>query len=204
MKKQYATKNMKENFRYGKIIDCGAYTGDTIKVFKDEKFNFEKIIAYEAEKKNYGEMINNIKKMGLEKMVIAINEGVYSYNGKAIITTDINSGNKLVRGNYKNVESIKLSTIDERMIEDVSLIKMDIEGSELEALKGAVNTIINNRPILAISIYHSIREHIEIPLFLFRILNEYSYELKHHSHRVAETIIYCFPNEKLKDEVKWK
>lgn len=49
-------------------------------------------------------------------------------------------------------------------------IKMDIEGAEMPALEGGMKTIQECRPQLAISIYHSNEDFINIPLYLNKIL----------------------------------
>ena len=45
----------------------------------------------------------------------------------------------------------------------VSIIKMDIEGAEQNALRGAEETIKTQRPKFAVSIYHSLEDFIKIP-----------------------------------------
>ena len=74
-------------------------------------------------------------------------------------------------------------------------IKMDIEGAELSALKGGINTIKKCRPQLAISIYHSSEDFINIPLYLKENLENYKFRLGHYSPRLSETVLYAIPNE---------
>ena len=74
-------------------------------------------------------------------------------------------------------------------------IKMDIEGSELSALKGGMSTIKKCRPQLAISIYHSSEDFINIPLYLKENLENYTFRLGHYSPRLSETVLYAIPNE---------
>jgi hypothetical protein len=58
-------------------------------------------------------------------------------------------------------------------------IKMDIEGSEMEALKGAASTIKNRKPCLAISVYHKPEGIVTIPAFLQNLVPEYKFYLRH-------------------------
>ncbi len=74
-------------------------------------------------------------------------------------------------------------------------IKMDIEGAELAALKGGLNTIKKYRPQLAISIYHSHEDFINIPLFLSENLEEYIFSIGHYTPRITETVLYAIPKE---------
>ncbi len=75
------------------------------------------------------------------------------------------------------------------------LIKMDIEGAELSALKGGINSITKYRPQLAISIYHGIDDFIDIPLYLKENLSNYTYAIGHYSAWVPETVLYAIPKE---------
>ena len=74
-------------------------------------------------------------------------------------------------------------------------IKMDIEGAELSALKGGIETIKKYRPQLAISIYHSDDDFINIPMYLYDNLENYEFRLGHYSPYMLETILYAIPEE---------
>ena len=77
-----------------------------------------------------------------------------------------------------------------------SYIKMDVEGSELEALKGSIETIKKYRPKLAISLYHKPEDVIEIPVFLEKLDLGYKYYLRHYQTRMEETVLYSVPELK--------
>lgn len=74
---------------------------------------------------------------------------------------------------------------------EVTYIKMDIEGSELEALKGAAETIKNNKPRLAISIYHKPEDILEIPSFILDLNSEYRFYIRHYSMTWFDTVLYA-------------
>lgn len=82
--------------------------------------------------------------------------------------------------------------LDEMFCEkQVTFLKMDIEGSEQEALSGAVSLIRNKKPICAICIYHSIQDLFEIPMLLKRFVPEYSMIVRHHSTEWCDTVCYA-------------
>lgn len=72
---------------------------------------------------------------------------------------------------------------------DVSVIKMDIEGSELAALRGAEQLIRKNHPRLAVCIYHRSQDIVEIYQFLRQF--EYRFYLRQHAFSAEETVLYA-------------
>ena len=70
-------------------------------------------------------------------------------------------------------------------------IKMDIEGAEMNAIKGAKETIIKNKPKLAISIYHSNQDMIDIIEYVHQLVPEYRLYVRAHTMGIAETILYA-------------
>ncbi|MEI8342344.1 MAG: FkbM family methyltransferase [Verrucomicrobiota bacterium] len=80
-------------------------------------------------------------------------------------------------------------------LEKLSLIKLDVEGSEVEVIDGMDETIARFRPQLAISIYHNHSQYIYIPYVLMSKLKNYNFYLKHYSFERWEVILYCIPRE---------
>lgn len=74
---------------------------------------------------------------------------------------------------------------------------MDIEGAELHALRGGITTIQRDRPILAISLYHSPHDVVDIPVYLMDELEHYIFMVRHHSFVGSETVLYAIPEEKM-------
>lgn len=101
------------------------------------------------------------------------------------------------RSDWEKVE-VDITTLDKYCSQNnikPDFIKMDIEGAELSALKGAIATIQKCRPQLAISIYHSDSDFINIPLFLKNNLTNYHFALGHYSAHCIETVLYAIPKE---------
>jgi hypothetical protein len=76
-----------------------------------------------------------------------------------------------------------------------TLIKMDIEGAEPNALEGAINTIKSRKPRLAISVYHDFRHLWQIPLLITSMVPEYKIYLRHHTSLEYETVCYAIAGE---------
>lgn len=73
----------------------------------------------------------------------------------------------------------------------VTFIKMDIEGSELAALRGAERIIREQRPKLAICVYHKPEDMWEIPSLILQYHPDYKLYLRHYSISETETVLYA-------------
>src|SRR5207245_758853 len=83
------------------------------------------------------------------------------------------------------------SMVDSGEIERVDFIKMDIEGSELAALKGAARSIARFKPKLAISIYHQPEDFVNIPTFINSLDLGYRMYIEHYTIHHEETVLYA-------------
>lgn len=75
--------------------------------------------------------------------------------------------------------------------ERVTFIKMDIEGAELDALRGASQIIKEQKPKLAISVYHRDDDIVAIPKLLTGLRPDYKLYLRHYSLLLNETVLYA-------------
>ncbi len=92
----------------------------------------------------------------------------------------------------KEQGTLLLDTIDAYNTEKVSMIKMDIEGMEYKALNGAKETILRDKPVLAICVYHKPEDIWEIPELIASYGVGYSFYLRHYSLFDNETVLYAY------------
>jgi FkbM family methyltransferase len=92
-------------------------------------------------------------------------------------------------------DAMPITTIDETVtrtdVPRVDFIKMDIEGSELAALRGAESTLLRWRPKLAISLYHRYEDFFAIPAWIDALGLGYRFYLEHYSIHSEETVLYA-------------
>ena len=106
-------------------------------------------------------------------------------------------GLQLAGAPLRTFRAVKLDTIvAELSLRRLDCIKMDIEGAEERALKGGIETINRFRPNLAISIYHTPDQFLDIPLYLARNLNKYRFFVRSYHFISNETILYAIPEER--------
>lgn len=86
---------------------------------------------------------------------------------------------------------VEVDNIDSLKDITPTFIKMDVEGSEYQALVGAKNTIRRSHPRLAICVYHKLEDIWEIPLLIQSIDPDYVFYLRHYSFADNETVLYA-------------
>lgn len=149
--------------------------------------DYKKIYAFEPNKWDY----EKCKKIFSETRDVELyNLGLWHQKSNLGFTEHEIRGSSRIdeQGDIK----IEVVGIDEVLKgERVTFIKMDIEGSELEALKGAENTIKNFKPKLAISLYHKKEDLFEIPAYLLEIQPEYKFYIRHYTTTTDETVLYA-------------
>lgn len=92
-------------------------------------------------------------------------------------------------GRVCDIKVVSIDSLEE--CSSATYIKMDIEGAEANALKGAENIIKKNHPKLAISIYHKDEDMIELPLYIHELVPQYRMYIRQHSHTFFDTVLYC-------------
>ncbi len=104
---------------------------------------------------------------------------------------------RLVEANETSVENgeevIDIYALDEVCKgENIRFIKADVEGYEMDMLRGAERIIKEYKPCLAISLYHKLTGYYEIPLYIKSLVPEYKMKVRHHSTDFTETVLYCY------------
>jgi len=172
-----------DEFKYSnRFVDCGGFIGDTIESYY--KLNDGKLISFEPDSNN----LKKLQKKAKNRDVLIYPLGVYS---KTTILKFNSQGSGSCIDEKGNLE-IAVTGLDETIYNfKPDYIKMDIEGAEIEAIKGAKNIIKDFSPNLAISIYHKANDLWEIPLLIKEINPNYEFKIRCHNHLCLETILYC-------------
>lgn len=173
------------------IVDCGAFDGKTEELFNNwGSGHVKKIYAFELDPFNKAKCSDFYDAKGLKDIVEFINKGVSNSNAIVHIEDSSmgSSGSHLGPGTIE-AEVVKL---DDTLVGKVTFIKMDVEGAELDALKGAAEIIKSQKPRLAICLYHKQSDIYEIPRFLLSIEPSYKFIIRHYSSISWETVLYAY------------
>lgn len=174
------------------LFDCGAFTGDTIEdfvTFTNKKY--KKIVAFEPDEKNV-KRLNAFINNKIENVVV-IQKATGDKNGKVAFLNNGNMFSKTVDVKDSSDElSVDIVRLDNYIDYHPTLIKMDIEGAELDSLIGATQIIKTLKPKLAICIYHMPFDFYEIPKFLKSLVPEYKFKVRQHESGFCETVLYAY------------
>jgi FkbM family methyltransferase len=182
------------------VLDIGGCWGDTALYFAEKIGSKGRVFSFEFIPNNVRIFeINTQLNKELQARIKLIQNPVSNASGKQIFYKDNGPGsfisdNPIEGMEYKIVSSISIDDyVHENSLAKVDFIKMDIEGSEPFALEGAVRTIRKFRPKLAIAIYHSMSDFVNIQEWIKNLELEYDFYLGHYTIHDEETILFAKP-----------
>lgn len=170
------------------FLDCGCYRGEEIDYLRSMKCGIEKIYAFEPDKENFQVLQ---KKYANDPEIVLLNKGVWDKKDILHFCAKGTDGSAIAETGTDVIEAV---SIDEEIADRVTFIKMDIEGAELEAIKGAENTIKRYSPKLAICIYHKPNDLWEIPMAIKKVNPQYEIYIRQHSLGLYDTVMYAVCN----------
>lgn len=173
------------------VCDCGAYDGTSELQISDWANNlYSKIYAFEPNEINCNLCEEFYIKNGLKNIEL-IRKGTWSENKTLFFSVDEESaGGRLLEEGTCSVPVVAIDNVispEER----VTYIKMDVEGAELESLKGAKETIMRHAPKLAICIYHRQDDLWKIPEYIKGLNKNYRFYIRHYCSYYYETVLYA-------------
>ena len=178
------------------FLDVGAFCGESTErlLLNGTVMGVDKIYAFEPNHDKLSAISRRFDRLSSEW---AIPRGNFVIVPKGAGDKKTTLGGKIQNSQIVIGDSsecrIEIDTIDHVLNgERADFIKMDIEGAELSALKGAYHTIKKDMPFLAICIYHKSEDFYEIPLWLHENFPEYKFDCRHYSRSFAETVLYAY------------
>ncbi|MBR6395324.1 MAG: FkbM family methyltransferase [Ruminococcus sp.] len=169
-------------------VDLGAYNGDTIReILEFTRGTYNSIYALEPDRKNF-------KK--LAKFVDGMNH-VYAFNAAAwCVDTELPFAAKA--GRQSAITASSDNMVAARSVDSIlgkkaaTIIKMDVEGFEREAIWGAAINISHNSPKMMVSLYHRNEDIFELPLLIKALNPNYKLYIRHQLYIPAwETNLYA-------------
>jgi FkbM family methyltransferase len=177
-----------------RLMDCGAYDGDTIRTAISLGMQIDAVAAYEPDPVNFLKLVETASSGHLPNVTLWPC-AVYSHTTQLRFSSGHGEASLLKEGGESMIQCVSLDESAPTFAPN--LIKMDIEGAEPQALLGAQQTILRYHPTLAISIYHHPAHLWTLPLQIYEFAKvsnlNYKYALRLHGHNGFDTIFYAIP-----------
>jgi FkbM family methyltransferase len=182
---------MKDYIRERDIIDVGASVGDSLTVL--DQYTDHKVVSYELIPKTAEIAKEAAAHLAAEKHLVLLC-GLSNFTGNVNVSTHGSAESTL---HSNGSVGVPISTIDieaKRLNLTVGVIKADVEGYEIDVLKGALETIQRDRPIITMSIYHNV-EFLDLPKFLLQLGYKLRFDFGQYSSQLHwEMICLATPN----------
>lgn len=193
LKNQYFEEGL-ISFDDGEIfIDGGCFDLETtvrfIERLAKEGKTYQRIHAFEPDIINYEKCKKRIEEKGYRNIDI-VNAGLWNQETYVRMENAGTAGAYIVEAGEEGKDGHAVS-LDSYIKEEVTFIKLDIEGAELKALEGAQKIISAYKPKLAICLYHKKKDYWQIPYYIKKLVPEYKLYMRHYSNYSAETVLYA-------------
>jgi FkbM family methyltransferase len=173
------------NYKNEIFVDAGGFDGDTTEEFINRYPDYKRVYLFEPSIKNLNAAKRRLKgrrDIDFRPLGLSNSEGLLHFNADAGSASAVTNGDG---------ESISVVTLDKELEnEPISFIKMDLEGWEMNALRGSELTIKRKKPKLAVAVYHAAKDFREIPQYILSLNPGYKIFLRHYTQGWSETIMF--------------
>ncbi len=172
------------------LVDAGAYLGGHVAAFERANPRFRAVYAFEPHRPHFAALS---RRFAHDERVKPLAQGLYDRNTRLAFVDDNALGAHVVEHSAANATATTVDVVrlDDAIDDEVSYIKMDIEGAEMNALAGCRATIERRRPKLAICTYHRPEDYLDIPRLVKSIRPDYRLYLRQHSSFNLDTVLYA-------------
>ncbi len=181
------------------FVDAGAFVGDSVERFMWENLGtFRHIYAFEPGEKQFAALVCRTERLLKEwavdpDTITLVKAGLSEKNSEmsCAYLDDHPLRHALYEGASKNM--IKTYSLDSFLKgKEVSFIKVDIEGMEMEFLHGAKNTIKKYKPKMALCAYHYPCDLFSLAQYVRELCPEYKFKIRHHAPLFGDFVLYCY------------
>lgn len=188
---QYAAHDVPEDVDMRFFVDCGAFDGDTLRALSAAGREIHDYLAFEPQQELGARIHASAEELAIPRATI-VPCGVSS-KVQQVRFGAAQEGKSAVKREAAGENVIQCVALDTMLAgEAPTFIKMDIEGMEIEALRGAERLIREHHPQLAICIYHDMSHIWRIPLLLREFCGGYRFYIRNYQYMGLETVVYAF------------
>jgi FkbM family methyltransferase len=188
---QYTPKDIRLSRGYSRFIYCGVSVGEMARVL-GQVGKVDELVCFEPDPNQFRSTVEFLSANHgrIARRVTAIPCAVHSHEAIEPFTySDTSFGSRILASGKARIQCVSIDDVLPGF--QPTFINMDIEGAEIEALKGAETTIRTSRPDLAVCVYHAPHHLWEIPLYLHGLGLGYHLYLRNYTSFVGETVLYA-------------
>jgi FkbM family methyltransferase len=169
------------------FVDGGSHHANTMMRFVHTvKGKFYRIIAIEPDKANRAGYAHGVKQLTVLDCALTEHAGIAKFHD------GLGYASQLSDTGHKYVTTYPLDFLKTKP----TFVKLHLEGAELAALKGAQRTLVEYRPIIAVTTYHNEDGVWKIPVYLMGLLEKYKFLFRVHSWCGTGAVMYAIPKER--------
>lgn len=178
-----------------RFIDLGAHTGSVTRRFCQlTGGRFSELCLIEPDRTSLEQLEVTMDELGLcdDSRLRVMDCGIAARTGMGRFYEGLDYASQLTPLGKRKLPVVALDDLEFTP----TFIKLHLEGGELDALKGAEQTLLSHRPIVVATSYHNAQGLWELPLWLMQTLPNYRFLLRLHSWCGTGAVIYALPNER--------
>ena len=178
------------------FVDGGSFDGKTALEFAHRNPAYRAISSFEPAPDSMEVVVKNTAALAhsaLFQKALYSDSKVrhFSLDASASGLANVESVGELPTQRTSPGVEVQCVTLDEALRgTEVSMIKLDLEGAEPEALRGAQNTILHWAPVLTVCVYHDQRHFVDVPEFVLALVPEYKIYFRHYTEGIFESVMY--------------
>ncbi len=174
------------------VLDLGAFNGNSAIAFSRPAGAQGKVYAFEPNPAMQEVLSRNLALMGCSNVeIVPLGAGDKPEVLKFMVQ---GAGSRFVPHGEVDVQITRVDDfVAERGLSNVDFIKLDVEGHEMPALRGAASTIRTFRPKLAVCVYHLHYDVHAITLLIRDVCPWYKFYLRHNATHDGEVVLFCKP-----------
>lgn len=186
------------------FIDCGAFDGDTLRAYLSRRQDsFRRFVAIEPDETTFAKLTNFVGGLppGVKEKIQPVHCAVGAERSMISFQATGELSSKAAQGGSSLIPCVPISDLADSS-SPVTFIKMDIEGAEADALRGARSTIESDRPVLAVCVYHTQYDLWQLPLLMKEMGPDYQMYLRCHEGDGWQTVAYAVPPERARSRAR--
>lgn len=166
------------------FVDAGGFDGDTTEEFCRRCPDYRQVHLFEPSERNLRAAKG---RLAGHRDIVFHAKALSDTAGQIAFDSEAGSASAVTTHGREWVET---ATVDAAIPDPVTFIKMDLEGWEIKALAGCEQHIRQDRPKLAIAVYHRASDFREIWRYVRALHPDYRVFLRHYTQGWSETVMF--------------